>query len=69
MSLLIEEIQTYVNRMETSLGDKWDMHRMQKERSELSKKRRELRKEVEELTELRDSYIEEEDDEESEDEE
>lgn len=46
---LLEEIQTYVNRMESSLGDKWDMKRMQEERCALSKKRRALRAEVKDL--------------------
>lgn len=66
---LVEEIQTYVNRMEASLGDKWDMHSMQESRSKLSIQHRELRKEVKDLTTLRDSFLEEYEDEEDEDDE
>ena len=49
--LLIEEVQVYVNRMEDSLGDKWDMIRLQEDRCKLSKKRRQLREEVARLQE------------------
>ena len=49
--LLIEEVQVYVNRMEDSLGDKWDMIRLQEDRCKLSKKRRALREEVASLEE------------------
>ena len=56
---LLEEIQTYVNRMEASLGDRWDMKRMQEERSELSKERRALRAEVKALREEVELYEEE----------
>lgn len=61
---LLEEIQTYVNRMEASLGDKWDMKRMQEERSNLAKERRELRQKVEDLREELAEYEEEDEEEE-----
>lgn len=46
---LVEEIQTYVNRMEASLGDAWDLHHEQERKTELQKDRRELNKKVKKL--------------------
>jgi len=66
--LLIEEVQVYVNRMEDSLGDKWDMIRLQEDRCKLSKKRRALREEVASLEEQIAEMAEDEEDEEEEEE-
>jgi len=41
---LTEEIQTYVNRMEASLGDNWDMLHKQEELADLKAEVRKLRK-------------------------
>ena len=42
---LVEEIQTYVNRMEASLGDSYDMAHLQEQRTKIKKQRRaELKK-------------------------
>ena len=46
---LIEEIQTYVNRMEASLGDKWDMHWDQDRRTKVKKSRRAAEKKLDKL--------------------
>ena len=67
--LLIEEVQVYVNRMEDSLGDKWDMIRLQEDRCKLSKKRRALREEVAELQAQIDEMTEDEEEEDEEGEE
>ena len=49
LECLVEEIQTYVSRMEASLGDTWDMHYQQELRTELKLKRRALSKKVAKL--------------------
>lgn len=59
MRMLTEEIQTYVNRMEASLGDRWDMHRMQQQHSAMNKRKKRLRAEIDELIEIRDQLNEE----------
>jgi len=45
LEAMVEEIQTYVNRMEASLGDTWDMHYQQDQLKEAKDTRRALDKE------------------------
>jgi chromosome segregation ATPase len=49
--ILIEEIQTYVNRMEAGLEDKWSIHREQEKLVHLKADRRDLNIEIKKLTE------------------
>lgn len=48
---LMEEMQTYVNRMEDGLGDKWDMQAEQEILTNLKKERRKLEKKIKKLKE------------------
>jgi len=66
---LVEEIQTYVNRMEAGLGDKWDLHYEQERKTKIKKQRRSAEKKLKKLEakieELEGQLGEDEDDEES----
>ena len=46
---LFEEAQTAVNRMEASLGDKYDINRLKEERSELKEEVKKLQAKVDKL--------------------
>lgn len=46
---LVEEIQTYVNRMEAGLSDKWDLHYEQDRKKKIKEQRRSAQKKLEKL--------------------
>jgi len=46
---LVEEIQTYVNRMEAGLGDKWDLHWEQDKKKKIKEQRRRAQKKLDKL--------------------
>jgi len=51
-AMMIEEVQTMVNRMEASLEDQRDVRKLTDKRSKLRREVRELKREKEELEEL-----------------